>query len=365
VFVYKLIARRIRAWLQAAGEWAGRLGLQAERHPYTGWGVHVREVLCCSSTGDDAVEALYTTRYRRPRADDGSQLDLFFDGSETVLLNDLREALRARRPDAAKSQLLRLLERSPNHPQRSTAELLCDALAQLDAGVRVPDPAAELAAIVSHLAPAARELLGAQGRDLLAPFWRRLGEELSGCPFDPGDERLHGSWVFAQCLDWEAVRASILATPGWTGQPRLVERLAEACFRLGEREAGIALWCRLCWDFPAQAESVLGASDLPDVAVMQAWEMFTGLAEPDADAAWFPAWLLLAEPGLTHHLATDAAPDTPGPGRAFRQLHRLQCPDRAAEEEIALRAGLSAESPRLLAAYLATRSGAGTSPFGR
>lgn len=348
--------RRIRALLEVAAEWVRRLGLTPEPHTYTGWGTRTGHALCCTAQ-DAAGESLYTTHYRRPDNAGDGQFDLFYDSGATAALNGLRHALQARRPEAAADQLALLLQRNPDHPLVPAAQLLCDALAHLHAGIIPHDPAAELEAIERHVAPAAREVLGAQARDLLAPFWRRLGQTLAGRAYDPAAERLHGSWIHAQCLDWQAVRASVLATADWAAQPLLVTRLAAACRQAGEREEAIGHWCRLCWRFPEQAAAALSDRQLPDLALRASWERFEDQAEPAWDAAWFPAWLLLAEPGLSHRLALDAAADEPGPGRAYRLLHQLlgsDCRD-AASHEIALRQALQATSPALLRIYLNRR----------
>jgi len=346
-------AERVIQQLGTAGAWASRLGLRAHPAAYQGWGLHAGQTLHYSASPD--TDRLMRTHYRRP-ADAPPQLDLFLDSAATAHLNALADALAARSLVQAEASLEDLLARQPDHRLRPVAEQLCDALSHLARTPALDDPMAELAYMESALAPRAREFLGHRARDFLAPFWRRLARSLEGRPFDPARDRAHASWTYAQCLDWQGVRESILGTAAHEAQPTLLGRLAEACRQLGQRNEAIGHWCRLCWQHPDDARRLLDAPEFPDRALRKAWDGFQDL-DFEPEPTWLPAWLLLNEPGLARGLPADLAQDRPGPERAFRLITALLDDPNTAPEEghMRLRRALQAESADFLVLYLRRR----------
>ena len=339
--------------LKTAADWAVRLGLVATRQQYTGWGSNSGKILhfCRSPDG----ERLFSSLYQRAPSQE-PQLDLFLDSGATPLLKALCQALAGHDRTRADARLQELLSRYPDHRLRSAAESLCDALAHLEDSEELLDPLAEMNAVEVRLAPMAGELLGKRAaRDFLAPFWRRLGRSLACFPFDPRQERAHASWAYAQCLDWKAVQESIMSTRGALEQPVLLGRLAEACWRLNQRAQAVNHWCRLCWQSPDHAAAVFARPGFPDSVVDGAWEEFQDLElEPEPD--WFPAWLLLTEPGLARALAPDLASDTAGAQRGFRVIQKLLSDDGITEEQqIDLRRQLQSEHAGFLTLFLKRR----------
>ncbi len=324
--------------LRAAAEWAEMLGLTPREEAYcTGSGT-VRELRLFR---DPAIDRLARTHYHRQNC--APQLDLFFDSGVTGALNDLCAALVARDEGEAERQLSLLSEADPGHRLLVAAETLVDALGHL--GRPVDDPAEELAATEGRLVSRAEELLGSRARDYLAPFWGRLAAALPPERFDPAQERLHPSWIAAQYMDWAAVAAAVEAVPDYSRQPILLARLAEARLLSGDHAPGLAAACRLCWCAPDQAEAWIDHT--VDDTLANAWERFWDL-EADLSMAWFPAWLLIAEPGLGHHLPERLGEEHGDPGRAFAVVHRLQRQGDSME----LRAALKALSGVLFQAWL-------------
>lgn len=343
---------RIHAQLANAAAWAVRLGLRPRVLTFTGWGVASGRSLSLARDPEQA-KRLATAYERAP--DPSPQMDLFLDAGASALLTELGSALIARDRDRADDRLGALLQRDPAHRLRPAAEVLCDALGHLLEDP-VTDPMTELANLENRLAPMAEVLLGhRRARDFLVPFWRRLAQALSGRPFDPALDHAHASWAWRQALDWQAVADSLSDGEQVREQPVLTARLAEARRRLGQRDAAVALWCDLCWRHPDQAGRSLGAPDLPDRNVQAAWQAFEDL-EPGWAPDWFPAWLLIREPGLARVIPGDLASDTEDSGRSFRALQRLQCeaglPD---SEQLRLRRDLQAAHPDFLALYLGNR----------
>ena len=346
---------RIRDMLTAAAGWARRLGLEATRVDYAGWGAPTAKALTLSPESDLAVAL--ATHYRRREAP--PQLDLFLDGGEAALIKDLRAALATRQAERAASLLDDFSGRFPDHRLRPDAERLCDALGHLEGSGIAASTEQEFHRLRDHLAPAAERLLGAHCRDFMTPFWRQLAARLEEVPFDPASPERHASWVYARCLDWRGVRRSVLAGGDSLRQPVLLTRLADAERRLGERVAAIERLALLCWCFSEQAGSLLDADGFPDTGVRAAWQSYQDLdVEPPVESAsWFPAWLLLAEPGLAKAWQTPP-PDAAGPvGRGFDALKRLVATEEADRQEIALRLELQRSHPGFLALFLRWQTG--------
>ncbi len=134
----------------------------------------------------------------------------------------------------------------------------------------------------------------------------------------------------------------------------------------------------LCWRAPEAAHDVLDASELPDTALRETWLAFLDVdagggqehevagggdlgagqqdqrgrdlgAEPDV--AFFPAYALLAEPGLAARLPDDLAGGDGRGEQAFRAMRALLRADG-----VEARRALRAAAPWLLAAYLEARA---------
>ncbi len=327
----------VRRLLQEVGARALAHGLRAEEHSYAHWAGP--QPLRCSRGSE---EPLFLTRYRPPS--DRAQLDLFYDSREAVLVNGLRLALAARRTDEAARLLGEIRRALPGHRQKGLFE--CLVAAQADLGAPVGDPAAELEQLLSRIEPAAREALGPQARDFLVPHWRRLAGALAGRPFDAERPEIHGSFAAARAEDSDAARQAVEAESAWRSEPVLIQRHAVACERLGERQAALADWCLLCWDFPASAPDALPESGLLGAA----WADFQDL-EPPLEAPDFPAWLVLQ--GTASFAPPQAA--NAAARETFERIQWLAAQPAAAPDErvLAARRELRARHPRLFDLYMA------------
>ena len=102
------------------------------------------------------------------------QLDLFLDGRETILVNDLVGALLAGRLEGARDALNRLRKENPAHPDLAAFDRLVRSVydkppAPLSAGE--PGPLIERLMV---LVPAANRLLGLGAAAFLLPWWQAL-----------------------------------------------------------------------------------------------------------------------------------------------------------------------------------------------
>jgi len=309
---------RIRLLLQQAGEYAVMLGLYAEQREFFSWGNSAGRVLRLS--GDAALEVLCCVHYRR--GGNEVQLDLFMDNSGNVLANGIVAALVSRRMEEAARLVDRLLETDPSHPRLGGLDALCNAAQRLTAPVA--DYFAENEYMEGTLAPRAAGELGVGARDFLAPFWRRMADALRGHPFVVDTPLQHASYPLGLAHDWAGVKEAVLDDAAWQAYPVLRLRLAEAAFHLGDRPTALAAWSKMCWDFPVEAELALASGALPDKELRPDWERYRDLdVEPEPDASFFPAWLLLERTETRSALAAEDATQTHAAGRAYAALHGL------------------------------------------
>ena len=199
--------------------------------------------------------------------------------------------------------------------------------------------------------PAASQLLVSRAPEFLRPLWQGIASGLDPARFEAGDGERHVSWIHRQCFDWERVRDSILAVPTHADAPVLIERLAEAECRLRNRVAAVAHWFALGRSAPERLKAALDSASFPDSALLAGWRAAraSGL-EPEITTAWFPAWMLLREPGLAR--ALDFVGGARAPDRAFDSLKALLTSDSGNTER---RADLQSAHPGLLAEFLALR----------
>ena len=340
----------VRTWLEGAQAWADALGLAPEPAEHQGWGERVGADLVASA--DPSLNDLLSIRFRRTREHD--QLDLFIDSARTAAVNALLDALAVRDAGEAGRALERLVRIDRDHGQRFHAVAL---IAALEAPIpEEPDQGLErLDRMEREWVPAASALLGARRRDFLAPLWRDVGRALDPVRFDPRHPERHSSRAYREGLDWERLRRSVLAVPGYEREPVLLARLAEAEWRLRNRTKAIESWFALCRLAPEEFERMIEAREFPDWALRSAWRVaLEQEPEPEMTPSWFPAWMLLEEPGLAGVFEPSHADD--GPSRAFDVVIALLSHPDPDERSIELRRTLQAIHPGLLARYLEKRA---------
>ena len=342
--------RRTRAWLEGAQSWTEALGLAPEPAVHHGWEENSGSVLVASV--DPPLNALLCTRFRHTR--EHAQLDLFIDSAQTAAVNALLDALNARDPGRAREALARLVRMDRDHGQRFHASALISSL-------EAPAPAGperglqRLERMEREWVPAASALLGARRRDFLAPLWRDIGRALEPVRFDPSRPERHASRAYREGLDWERLRRSVLSVPGYEKVPALLVRLAEAQWRLRERVKAIESWFALGRLAPEVFERLIETADIPDWALRSAWRAAQEQdLELEVTPEWFPAWMLIEEPGLAAGLRPCRRNDDAS--RAFDAVIALQAHPSLDERGIELRRSLNAIHPELLERFLAGRA---------
>ena len=347
----------VRTVLESARAYSRTLGLTAKRVVYEGWGKHAGRRLAASF--EPALDELLHTHYGRESHE--GQLDLFLDGARIAAVNTLVEALLARSPSNARRELARLAKVDPEHSYGAAAAALIKALE-----MPVPQNHAQglerCDKLIEEWLPAASTLLSGSARDFLRPLWRDIGNALDAARFDPRRPDRHASWAYRNGLDWENVKRSVRAVQGSACTPVLLGRLAEAEWRLRNRLSAVRSWFEICSGAPQYFKGLIESPDFPDLPLQRAWRRAAEQdLEPEISIIWFPAWMLLQEPGLARGLAPSG--DLAGPGRAFDLTMALLM---ANTQDVGLRRELKAIHPALFASFLAdarlTGEGAPTSP---
>jgi hypothetical protein len=324
--------------LAQASRYAGAQGLVAESLVHLAWGAAPRML----SIGQHTQLAQGCAHaYVRPA--NRIQLDLFQDNQFQILEDAVRAALAGRRIDAAHTALTRLMALDPKHAKLPRYLRLIQAVEDLPS--RTP---AERLPELEALEPEAQALLGHRARDLLAPLWVTLAEDLATHPFDPAAPRLHASAAWARAGRFAQARQALEADPDWQRRPHHRIDHARACRRTGDLAAACRDWAVLCWEHPAEAARTLSAAELPDPRMSQFWRQFND-TDLDLTTSLFPAWLLIADPGTAAAVPPELAPADPA-GDAYRALHHLVTGD---DPGIHQRKVLAARSPELLKLYLA------------
>lgn len=275
------------------------------------------------------------------------QFDLFLHSADVVAENELREALRAGDSSKAQQKFGELRTRNPGHKTLEPAATMIDALEAA--------PPHDLDAALEHLdrleqawTPAAKTLFGVDGQDILAPLWRAAGLALESIRFDPEHPDRHASRAYLACCDWASVLRVTQAEPEYDNQPVLLERMAQALWQLHRTAQAMEHWFMLCWLAPDYFEKLIQNGHITASLLLEHWNTFISIdMEPELTTAWYPAWVLLHEPGLARSVTGRGA--VTSPERAFNLIKALLSSN---DEQLAARKELRDLHPGLFHYYL-------------
>ncbi len=334
--------QHIKQQLIEAADYLQRRGWQVETITYHAWGNDRSRSLRFSR--NDALNDCFHQRYRKPQ--DQPQLDMFTDAPAINRVNGIIRALVNRDAGEARRQLEGLYDTAPDHARLGELERLVEAAENLDAPV--DDVAADLRTLQETLSPLAESLLCKESRNLLVPLWRRLSAALYNQPYHAAHAERHMSYTASQAMDWDTARQAVEQTPHWQSDPVLLQRHARACEQLHRRCDALLSWFTLCWQFPELSDA---SESSIDTELRQQWAAFLEL-EPELPTQTFPAWLLLAKPGLSKVL-TGLRHDAASCPASYRTLYQLQNGlSGQADDNIALRARLKQQDSLLFQHYL-------------
>lgn len=299
------------------------------------------------------------------------QFDLFADSQDTMLCNDVLDALLRRDAVAGRAARSALADCAPQHHALAALATLLDALAAADERVPFTHPGdAALAAqrLADQVTPVAWAHFGVQAAaPWLAAMWRQLAERAAQRPFRAAQPDDHAAPLWLRVGDAAAAQAATQAVAGiesWWHQPAPLAWMAQARHATQGLDASWPLLAELAWlAAPRLAPTARAIGDpLLDRLLRRFDDQFDpgpslDAAVPPALSAWLPAWLLTEQPALLPHLRTARRGQDSAPERAFWQLVELLGLERQGRhpELIAGRQQLRQQQPALYAAYMKSR----------
>ena len=309
------------------------------------------------------------------------QLDLFEHSRDTMLRNDVLDALLHRQPGAATSALQALADDTPGHaalaPLAVMVQALRQAAADANTALQQHGALAQARTQLQHsVAPAAHAMLGsAAATTWLQPLWRALAMRADKLPFDAQQPDDHAAtlWLQAGAADDAASAVQALqAVPSWRRMPVPLAWMAQARYRLQGLDSTWPLLAELAWLAPARLAGVTQALQDPLLQrLLQRFEQDVDLVSASASTnsstnsstntshplAWLPAWLLIDQPALLERLREARTGQDSPPERSFRLLVELLGLERQGRqaELIGHRRRLRDAQPVLFDAYLRRR----------
>ncbi len=298
------------------------------------------------------------------------QLDLFEHSRDTMLRNDVLDALLRGDAAAALSARRSLADAEPAHAALPALNALIAALAESDAPPFADhaEAAAARTRLEQTVSPHARSQLGTAAADAwVAPLWRRLAERAAPLPFDAAHADDHAAPLWLRA-DGAASAASAVqaveAIASWRRIPAPLGWMAAARYRGEGLDAVWPQLAELAW--LAAPRFALTARAIADPLLNRLLRRFddnidTGAPEGSGSAAdplaWFPAWLLIDQPALLPRLREAASGQDSAPERVFRLMVELLGLERQGRhrELIESRKRLRDQQPALYAAYMASR----------
>lgn len=292
------------------------------------------------------------------------QLDLFAHSADTMLRNDVLDALLRRDAAAAGKALQALRGLAPAHPALPALDTLTEALQCADEPALQHPPVEALRAkqqLEHSVAPAALAQLGtADGSAWLMPLWRALAVRAAALPFDPQQPEAHAAPLWLRAGDWQATEAAVQGIESWRRIPAPLGWMAEARGRTLGLDRAWPLLVELAWLAAPRLAAVATAMGDPLLArLLRRFEdhFDPGIHRNTSALAWWPAWLLVDQPALLPHLRQAQAGQDSAPERSFRLLAELLGLEREGRHPalITARKRLRDQQPALYAAYMASR----------
>jgi hypothetical protein len=247
-----------------------------------------------------------------------------------------------------------------DYPALQPLEILAHALVEWRRPARdATSILSEVATLEDVIAPAARDVFGANAHDVLAPYFRDLAETSRGLAYEPFRSNAHCAWLSLRCGDWEQAEDAALAIPGANEIPDALHWLTVARHRLRGLPAARPALFSLAWRDPPRLAELI--DDLQDEALERDFRRFNDACEWMNTAAtelsaWFPAWYLLEHPAAAADLDPCEGSTAP-PIRAARLVARILERERPGDWKalVALREQLRCLSADLFSLYMARR----------
>ena len=295
------------------------------------------------------------------------QLDLFEHSRDTMLRNDVLDALLRRDAGAATLAWHALADFEPRH---AALPALAGLIAALESARQntLFKAHAEVAVAREQLSrsvtPVAQSQFGAAAAAAwLAPLWRGLADRAAALPFSAALADDHAAALWLNVGDATAAIEAVKAVErieSWRRIPAPLGWMALARYRSEGLDNTWPLLAELAWLSPPRFGQTTRALDDPLLKrlLRRFDEQFDPGDGPMADPlAWFPAWLLTEQPGLLPRLLGARTGQHSEPDRGFGLVAELLGLERQGRhhELIAGRTRLRDVQPGLYAAYMKTR----------
>ena len=299
------------------------------------------------------------------------QLDLFEHSRDTMLRNDVLDALLRR--DAAAAALARqaLAEFDAQHGALPALQTLVSALgagADTRPLAHHADAARARTLLQQVVLPAAQAQLGpAAAAAWLAPLWRVLAQRAAPLPFLPAmpDDHAAPLWLrvgdAAAGVDGATAAAqAVQRIESWRRIPAPLGWMAQARYRSAGLDIIWPLLLELAWlATPRFADT---AQALADPLLNRLLRRFDDGFDPGPDdgnhpLAWFPAWLLIDQPALLPLLREANTGQNSLPEQVFRLMAELLGLERQGRHHAVIdgRKRLRDLQPALYAVYMKAR----------
>ncbi|SEB25439.1 hypothetical protein [Variovorax sp. YR216] len=291
------------------------------------------------------------------------QLDIFENGREVMLRNDVVHALERRDALAALHACDRLSQEYPDDESLPSLRVLAGYIeaAEGNREIAFTDHASSREArrmLQESIHDAAHRTFGNPGSGVwLAVSWQELARRAGSLAFDAAEPRDHAAPLWLRAGNWEAAARAVATIESWRRKPVPLAWMAEARLHLLGLPATWPLLAELGWLSPTLLEDVAQRSPDPHLPrLIRSFEASTGGAEI-GDLSWLAAWALIERPDLREHLAaTQPSQHTP-PEQAMRLLVELLGLERQGRHSdlVARRKELRDLQPSLYAAYMRSR----------
>jgi len=290
-----------------------------------------------------------------------NQLDLFEDGRDVMLRNDVLTALEQRNAAAGREALQRLVAEYPDDTLVPTLETLVCVLEA---------PVHEHFATQTALRdtcegwclpcmPAARRAFGdAAGMAWCLPLWRAVARAASQLPFHREMPEWHAAPLWMRAAEWTAASDSIKRIGSWRRIPTPLAWMAETVYRLQGLDPAWPLLAELAWLSPKKLGALI--QTLGDSSLLALRRRFDAKFDGDGtldDLAWLPAWSLTEKPGLAVLLRASEPSTGTLPEKGLRIMLELLNLERQGRQHDLLerRKDLRGLHAGLFEAYIRTR----------
>jgi hypothetical protein len=286
------------------------------------------------------------------------QLDIFEHSRDVMLRNAAIAALEARDPARGLQAIAALAAEYPNDALLPALSTLRERLAMTPAAPLGLAPARALLQATEAAAEAARSVFGAAAFQWLAPLWSGLAAAIAHLPFDKDEERLHAAPLLLRAGNWAEASERLASIPSWRRQPAPLEWRTEAASRASGLAQAWPFLAELAWMASKRASAL--ARRLPDPELQRLSRRFDAEFEGDGDAqdfAWFPAWVLVAEPVWADSIRLAQAGSDTAAERGARILLNLLVLERLGRqaELVENRKKLREVQPFLFERYMGSR----------